>query len=157
MLFTWINKSFHRVAVDFAVDVEHNHLPKAFWGLLHCNGHVFFHIVLSGICTNPRVRHLLLKQESKNVACVPWSDCFFSKHSYLLPTYLKITNMSQLKKVPDVLLNLCLSIQIKRISSEESDSLLLSFGSILLLLQQHFGETLWGTRKSRQQDQLICW
>ncbi len=44
--------------------------------------------------------------------------------------------------IPDVLLNLCLGFQIKRISRQESDPLLLPPGSILLLLQQHFGETL---------------
>lgn len=51
MLITWVNKSFHRVPIDFAIDVEHNNLSKAFWGFLHCNGHVFFHIMLPGICT----------------------------------------------------------------------------------------------------------
>lgn len=56
-LFTWVNKSFYRVSVDFAIDVEHNHLSKAFWGLLHGNGHVFFHIVLPAICTNQRWRY----------------------------------------------------------------------------------------------------
>lgn len=44
--------------------------------------------------------------------------------------------------IPDVLLNLCLGFQIKRISRQKSDPLLLSLGSILLLLLQHFGETL---------------
>lgn len=46
--------------------------------------------------------------------------------------------------IPDVLLNLCLGFQIEGISRQKSDPLLLSLGSILLLLQQHFGETLCG-------------
>lgn len=56
MFVTWVNKSFHRVAIDSAVNVEHNHLSKAFRGLFHSNGHVLFHIVLPGIHTNPVVR-----------------------------------------------------------------------------------------------------
>lgn len=50
--FTWVNKSLHRVPIDFAVDVEHNHLTKAFGGFLHGNGHVLFYIVLPGTCTS---------------------------------------------------------------------------------------------------------
>lgn len=50
--------------------------------------------------------------------------------------------------IPDVLLNLCLGFQIKRISCQKSYPLLLSLGSILLLLQQHFGETLCGKTDS---------
>lgn len=34
------------VPVDYTVDVEHNHLAKALWGLLHRNGHVLLNIVL---------------------------------------------------------------------------------------------------------------
>lgn len=59
-----------------------------------------------------------------------------------------LTQIAMRKKsvgsIPDVLLNLCLGLQIERISRQKSDPLLLSLGSILLLLQQHFGETLCG-------------
>lgn len=51
-LFTWVNESLHRVPIDFAIDVEHNHLSKAFGGFLHGNGHVLFYVVLPGIRTN---------------------------------------------------------------------------------------------------------
>lgn len=57
--------------------------------------------------------------------------------------YSQVVNTTYgLRPIPDVLLNLCLGIQIERISSQKSDPLLLSLGSILLLLCQHFGETL---------------
>lgn len=48
--FTWVDKSLHRMPVDFAIDVEHNHLTKAFRRFLHGDGHVLFYIVLPGIC-----------------------------------------------------------------------------------------------------------
>lgn len=49
MLITRVNKSLHWVSIDLAVDVEHNHLSEAFWGLLHRNVHIFLHVVLPGI------------------------------------------------------------------------------------------------------------
>lgn len=45
--------------------------------------------------------------------------------------------------LPDFFLNLGLSFQVKRICSQQFDSLLLSSRSVLLLLQQHLGEALW--------------
>lgn len=45
--------------------------------------------------------------------------------------------------LPDFFLNFGLSFQVKRICSQQFDSLLLSPGSVLLLLQQHLGEALW--------------
>lgn len=56
--------------------------------------------------------------------------------------YLQVIDeLDSVWTIPDFLFNLCLGIQIKRISRQKSDPLLLSLGSILLLLQQHFGET----------------
>lgn len=90
MLITWVNKSFHRVPIDSAIDVEHNHLSKAFWGLLHCNGHVFLHIVLPGKCTNQRMREYknenMLPKFSEQAA----SPCVISK----IVKFMTFTNIS---------------------------------------------------------------
>ena len=64
--------------------------------------------------------------------------CYVLCYEYLQ----KVNKIYGLCTIPDVLLNLSLGIQIKRISSQKPDPLLLSLGSILLLLLQHFGETL---------------
>lgn len=73
MLITWVNKSFHRVPIHSAVDVEHNHLSEAFWGLLHGNVHVFLHIVLPEICTNKKGDG---QQKLKHAAWSWWTSCF---------------------------------------------------------------------------------
>lgn len=34
------------MSVDFAVNVQHHHLPKALRGLFHCYRHIFFNVLL---------------------------------------------------------------------------------------------------------------
>lgn len=48
--------------------------------------------------------------------------------------------------LPNVLLDLGLSFQVKRVSGEETDPLLLAARSVLLLLHQHLSEFLWDTK-----------
>lgn len=51
--------------------------------------------------------------------------------------------------IPDVLLYLGLGLQVEGISGEQPDPLLLSARSLLLLLQQDFGEALCGEGQGR--------
>lgn len=48
--------------------------------------------------------------------------------------------------LPNILLDLGLRFQVKRVSGEETDPLLLAACSVLLLFHQHLSEFLWDTK-----------
>lgn len=99
-----------------------NMLPK-------CGKRAAHNIIRFMNITNIRLQNAISAEETKPVCTL---------------THIAMRKKKSVGSIPDVLLNLCLGLQIERISRQKSDPLLLSLGSILLLLQQHFGETLCG-------------